>query len=108
MFEFRIDFTTDDLTSDDDLLVTLAEFIGLATPVFARFGYTPEEKGERSGKGWMHWNRGFGNVIRAYAFKDEDRRGVSIVGQGEIPEELEEAVVQLVSESTDWRLVTTP
>jgi hypothetical protein len=99
--EFRIDWT-----NEDDAIVTLATFINLATPVFVQFGYTPEEKGERSGKGWMHWNRGFGNVIRAYAFEDGDRRGVSILGQGEIPENVEEAVVQCVSESTNWNLVT--
>jgi len=54
---FRIDFM-----SDDDPLETLATFTRLATPVFARFEYTPEQKDERSAKDWMHWNRGFGNV----------------------------------------------
>ena len=102
VFEFRIDFT-----SDDDPLVTLAAFIGLASPLFAQFGYKPEEKDVCLGKGWMHWNRGFGNVIRAYAFKDGARRGVSIVGQGEIPEGLERAVAQLITDSTEWSVVAT-
>jgi hypothetical protein len=97
--EFRIDFT-----SDDDPLACLATFIGLATPVLAQFGYTPEEKSERSAKDWMHWNRGFQNVIRAHAFRHEGRSGVSILGQGEVPEGLEQAVIQRVAESTNWSL----
>ena len=35
-------------------------------------------------KDWMLWNRGRDDIVRAYAFKDGDRSGVSILRQGEI------------------------
>jgi hypothetical protein len=35
-------------------------------------------------------------------FTDGDRKGVSVLGQGEIPEDLEHDVIQRVAESTTW------
>lgn len=96
--ELRIDFAT-----GGDPLDALATFTDLAAPIFERFGYTPEEKDPRASRDWMHWNRDYQNVVRAYAFRTADQAGVSVLGQGEIPEGLGEALIRRVAESTDWR-----
>jgi hypothetical protein len=97
--QVRIDFT-----SESDPLAALATFIDLATPLLAQFGYTPEEKHPDSLKDWMHWNRGLHDVVRAYAFADQGRRGVSVLAQGEIPDGLAEALIQRVAETTGWNV----
>ena len=95
--QVRIDFT-----SESDPLAALATFVDLATPLLAQFGYTAEEKASDSLKDWMHWNRGLHDVVRAYAFKNADRHGVSVLAQGEIPDGLAEALIQRVAETTGW------
>lgn len=95
-----------ELTGDDDPLAMLATFIDIATPVLATFGYAPEEKYRDAARDWVHWNRGRGDVIRAYAFRDDDRSGVRILGQGEIRAGVGHAVIERVAESTSWRRAT--
>jgi hypothetical protein len=48
---------------------------------------------------WAHWTRGFQNVIRAYAFHDYGEVGIRIVGQGEVPTGIADAL-STVAEST--------
>jgi len=79
--------------------------VELVTPVFSEFGYAPEKKHPRAASDWMHWNRGNQDVIRAYAFSEGNLGGVSVIGQGEIPEGLAEAVTHRVSESYGWDVI---
>ncbi len=92
-----------DFTSDEDPLAMLAALIDLVTPTFRTFGYTPEQKHPASAGDWMHWNRSLHDLVRAYAFKDGERGGVSILGQGDIPEGLGDALFRRVTDSTNWR-----
>jgi hypothetical protein len=60
---------------------------------------------ETRGGDWAHWTHGFQNVIRAYAFANEDSGyGVGVFWEGEIPEGVRDALMQQVLESTDWHL----
>jgi hypothetical protein len=94
-----------DFASEGDPLAALAAFVEIATPVFCEFGYAPEEKHPKAARDWMHWNRGPQDVIRAYAFSEGNRGGVSVTGQGEIPEGLAEAVIRRMAESTGWDVI---
>jgi hypothetical protein len=99
--ELRIDFA-----DDDDAIAMLATFVSVTAPVLERFGYTLEEKHKNGARDWAHWNRDADNLIRAYAFRNSDRSGVRIIGQGEIPNDLEAAILQRVAESTDWEVIS--
>ena len=64
----------------------------VATPILSEFGYAVEAQG----RSWAHWTRGFQNVIRAYARSDADGHGIIVVGQGEIPDGVGEALANRV------------
>jgi hypothetical protein len=89
-------------------LGTEATFAELATPILRAFGYEPERKHPRSAKDWMHWHRDESNIVRAYALRDGDHSGVSIIGEGEIPTGLREALIERVTEATNWRIAHSP
>jgi hypothetical protein len=94
----RIEFV-----SGRDPIESLDVFIRLGTPILADFGYLLEPKREDAAKDWAHWQGAeFSDVIRAYAFRDGKRKGVSVYSEREAPDALEVMLVEHVSESTGW------
>ncbi len=91
----RIDFL-----ADVPPLAALDRLVDAATPVLATFGY----KVEARGSDWAHWViEPFGeNVIRAYAFETPQDRGVSLTGQGDVPDELPDVLGETITDVTGW------
>jgi hypothetical protein len=92
----RIDFL-----ADVPPLTALDRLIDVATPVLAGFGYEVEARGG----GWAHWavEPFGGDVIRAYAFETPEGRGVSLTGQGDVPDDLPEVLRDRIAKATGWQ-----
>lgn len=92
----RIDFL-----ADVSPLAALDRLVDVATPLLADFGYEVEARGD----GWAHWavEPSDGNVIRAYAFETAEDRGVSVIGQGKVPNALPQVLHARLSEATGWQ-----
>jgi hypothetical protein len=89
-----------ELTTDTDAYAMLATFVDVATPILRESGYSFETQGQD----WAHWTRGFHNVIRAYAFRDASRQGVSVMSQGEHPDGMLRTLAEQVAEAAGWKI----
>jgi hypothetical protein len=93
-----VDVDRVEFVADEGPIEALARVVDLVTRIAASHGFSVEARGAS----WIHWTRGFHNVVRAYAFADGPAGGVRFLWQGDVPAGLIEDVATAVSNETGW------